>query len=368
MRRPLHAMATLSVLAALMTTTRFGGVTEGFFVGGGPWLRRKRTPRQQLGPVTCPTRTTSSLSLAAMEDEDDGLVFEYKYIDDPDDLRDVCESLSKESSLSFDLEAEFNRHRYGMHLCLLQIATDPNINDDQTIYLIDPVPLNEHLGMLWDILENPDIQLVVHGADSDLLLLDYLFGVHPTNLFDTDKAAALLLQEERIRNVSLKSLLKKYFDIDKNADLAKSNWGIRPIDEIMCQYAALDVAFGHELRNLLALELEQQGLTKDHELLCKQLEELRYVEKPASERIKKIKGYRYLSAKERRTLEEIYKVREAIAESMDKPPFYLINNRRLMELCRDPPRDWSQVKGVHPKVRKKGRAFRRAVAIARSQP
>ena len=52
--------------------------------------------------------------------------------------------LEKTPRLAFDLEGDFNLHRYGRRICLFQIALD-----DGTVFLLDP--LEEASGpSLWE--------------------------------------------------------------------------------------------------------------------------------------------------------------------------------------------------------------------------
>lgn len=281
--------------------------------------------------------------------------YEYEYIDDRDVFLKTCEKLSSEQSLAVDLEGEYNNHRYGMHLCLLQVATS-----NQEIYLIDPLTVGS-LDPIFRILEEPDIEIISHGPQSDIVLLDCLYGCNPTNVFDTELAASLLGYNQ----TSLKALLQTHFGLEKNAKLSRENWNIRPLSNNMLDYAALDVACCHALKDLLHKQLTARNRLDWHKEECLVLNDIRHQVKP--DRHLKLKGARGLNSDAQHVLKHLYEVREKIASDLDKPPYQIIGNLLLVTLAEDPPYDWSALKkGVHRQVRREAASFENAVRTAKA--
>lgn len=259
--------------------------------------------------------------------------------------------LSQEPVLAVDFEGEWNLHRYGLHLCLIQIS------DSNSIYIVDPLKVGP-LDPFLRVMEDPGLRIISHGPQSDIILLDYLFSCRPRNIFDTEKAAKLLGYE----STSLSSLLEKKFGIKKNTKVRASNWNIRPISQKMLDYAALDVRFLHQLREVLIGELKEKDRLAWLMEECKLLEDIRYRKK--EQPYLEINHAQKLSPRELTLLKHIYTVREQVARELDKPAYYIIPNNRLLELAQSPPEDrieWEKLKGVNPKLRNYASDFHQAV-------
>jgi hypothetical protein len=83
---------------------------------------------------------------------------QFKLIEDPGGFLVVCKRLEKADALGVDFECEYNLYRCGMHLCLIQVS------DGNNIYVIDPLTLP--LQPLWNILQDPEIPIIVHAPGS----------------------------------------------------------------------------------------------------------------------------------------------------------------------------------------------------------
>lgn len=280
----------------------------------------------------------------------------YTLIQDRSTFLDLIPQLREFDILGVDFEGEWNLHRYGLHLCLIQVS------DGESIFLIDPLAVGD-IGPFIEILEDPQTHIISHGPQSDIVLLDYLYGRRPANIFDTEKAAQLLGYE----STSLSFLLEQHFGISKNMKVRVSNWNNRPLTDKMLNYAAKDVAYLHPLREILIEELREKGRLIWQMEECTGLEEVRYRKKenPHLE----IQNANKLDAKEAHILKHIYAVRDRIARQLDKPAYYIIPNARLLDLSKSPPKspaEWASLKGVNPRVKRHAREFHRAVQDAQN--
>lgn len=268
-----------------------------------------------------------------------------------EEVSDIVEKLGKLSRIGMDLEGEWNLHRYGLHLCLIQMG------DGENCYLFDPVKLN-NLAPVFRLMEDPDILKISHGPQSDLVLLDYRYDVHPKNLFDTEKAAQLLGYE----STSLSGLLEAHFGITKNTKVRASNWNTRPLPEKMLNYAALDVAFLYELHDALTAELEEKNRFHWHQEENERLEEIRF--KPKDNPHLELKGAEKLTRRQGEVLKYLYNLRDEIAEDNDRPAYHIIQNKLLVNLAENPPatpEEWKHLKGVNPRVKHFANEFHGAV-------
>ena len=228
------------------------------------------------------------------------------------------------------------------------------------MFLIDPLKVGD-LDPFLSILENPDIHIISHGPQSDIVLLDYLFGRRPSNVFDTEKAAQLLGYE----STSLSGMLERHFGLSKNMKVRVSDWNKRPLSDKMLDYAALDVAYLHEMRDRLVEELEEKNRLHWHTEECKALEDIRYRKKENPHL--DIQGANKLDRYQTHRLKHMYNVRDDIARDTDKPAYYIIPNSKLVELAKEPPpsvKAWTELKGVNPRVKRFAKRFHGAVTTA----
>gem|GEM_PF-101507 len=277
--------------------------------------------------------------------------YDYQLVQDKDEFLALCKHLAGFDLLGVDFEGEWNLHRYGLHLCLAQVS------DGKDIYLIDPLAVGD-LDPFLTILENPEINIISHGPQSDIVLLDYLFGRRPTSVFDTEKAGQLLGYE----STSLSGMLDRHFGMQKNMKVRVSDWNKRPLSEKMLRYAAMDVAYLHTLKERLIGELEEKGRLNWHTEECKALESIRY-KKKANPHLD-IQRANKLNPRQSHVLKNLYEARDWLARELDKPAYYIIPNARLVELASDPPetvRAWTELKGVNPRVKRHAKIFQQAV-------
>ncbi len=280
----------------------------------------------------------------------------FQLIESVGDLQDVISILRKEKQVAFDLEGEFNLHRFGMHLCLVQLS------NGRDTWLIDPLAITD-ARVLYDLLADPSVTKICHGPQSDIVLLDMLYKSRVKNVFDTEKAAQLLGYEK----TSLTALLEKHYGIVKNQKLRENNWTRRPLSDKMKEYAALDVSHLIGLAEILRVDLEQAGRLTWQDEENKLLEKVRFI--PKKYPYYQLKGASRLRTIGRKILHCIFEVREKAAAEFDKPPAYVIRNEMLVELARKPPKNaaaWAALTGVHPKLKKFATAFDDAVKRGRN--
>ncbi len=280
----------------------------------------------------------------------------FTLIESANEFQQLCSYLGGFEILGVDFEGEWNLHRYGLHLCLVQVS------DGENIFLIDPLQVGD-LDPFLSIMENPSIQIISHGPQSDIVLMDYLFGRRPSNVFDTEKAAQLLGYE----STSLSHVLDHHFGISKNMKVRVSNWNKRPLSDKMLTYAAKDVAFLHDLRLRLIDELQGRDRLHWHAEECKALEDIRH--RPKENPHMELQHASKLDRRQAHVLKYLFQTRDAIAQACDKPAYYIIPNSKLVELAKTPPpsvKAWTELKGVNPRVKRHARRFYDAVNTARN--
>lgn len=251
-------------------------------------------------------------------------------------LAEVADILSHQTEIAVDLEMD-SLHHYREKVCLVQISTR------QQSWLIDPLALPS-LAPLAAPFANPEIVVVMHGADYDIRSLHRDFGIEVSNLFDTMLAARFL----GIAEFGLAALLKARFGIELDKKYQKADWSKRPISREMCAYAAADTSDLLPLYDQFRSELIHKGrlewLEEEGRLVC----QARVSEKDGPLFLY-CKGASKLRGHGLAILEELLQMRARQSELLDRPPFKVLSADTLIEVAETRPRllhDLSLVKGM----------------------
>ena len=271
----------------------------------------------------------------------------YSYITDQRTLHTACEEIKKSNEVAFDIECENNLHHYGSYISLIQASTRSRN------YILDVLELKD-IHPFLNILENPNIQKVLHDVSFDLRILEHQFKCQPKNIFDTQVAALFLGKKE----LGLGPLLSHYFGMKKESKFQMADWTKRPIRPDMLEYATKDTVYLLRLKDILKEELVKKGRLSWVE------EEFRIIESHKFEYSEgdylNMKGVRQLSNSERGVLRRLFMVRDEIAKKVNRPTFYVMSNKMMLDIVHNPPKsvnEWRNMKGVHPVVRLKAEKF-----------
>ncbi|KAL3228022.1 hypothetical protein MRX96_003953 [Rhipicephalus microplus] len=170
-----------------------------------------------------------------------------------DQLKDMCEALSKETEIAVDLEHHSYRSFQGF-TCLMQISS--RTHD----YIVDALALRHELQMLNEVFADPKIVKVFHGADMDVLWLQRDFGLYLVGLFDTGQAAKVL----GLAHFSLAFLLKHYCQIEADKQFQLADWRIRPLPPVMISYAQSDTHYLLYIMDRLKRDLADRSNENDN--------------------------------------------------------------------------------------------------------
>ncbi len=171
-----------------------------------------------------------------------------QWIATPAALRRMLQDLLARKQIAVDTESN-GLHAYQEQVCLIQFSTG------EIDYLVDPLAM-EDLSPLGAVFANPEIEIIFHAAEYDILCLKRDFGFRFTRLFDTMAAARILGKKE----IGLGAILEHEFNVRLDKRYQRANWARRPLPEVMQAYARLDSHYLIELRNCLHAELEAKNL------------------------------------------------------------------------------------------------------------
>lgn len=247
------------------------------------------------------------------------------FIDDAAAFADAVSRMHDEPWIAFDQEADSMFH-FTEKVCLIQMATPTSA------FVIDPLAVVD-LTPLADVLSNPGIVKILHGADYDIRCLYRDFGITVKNLFDTELAARFLGEPE----TGLNALAGKYFDVVLEKKYQKKDWSIRPLSAEMIAYAADDVRYLIPLYHLLRARLEDK---KRLDWVLEECEDLSMVRSgPDTDQplFLRIKGAGRLESQSLAVLESLLALRLQIARQKDRPPFKIIGNEPLLDIARTRP-------------------------------
>ncbi len=261
----------------------------------------------------------------------------FVYVREPGDAAGLEHDLARDRRISLDCEAA-GFHRYSDRLCLLQITTSSDT------YVVDPLSFDP-TPLLKPALEDPSVEVVMHGADYDLRLLSRDLGIRVRGLFDTQVAAALLGESA----LGLQALLEARLGVTLAKKYQRADWAERPLSEGMLDYAANDTRYLARLSDHLLAELASAGRDAWAREECRALEGAAVQateEADAEDPVVRVKGARDLSTREVTALRKALEWRDGIARRRDKAPFRIIGDQPLLEAVLARPLDVQQLSAI----------------------
>ncbi|TVP45323.1 MAG: hypothetical protein EA350_09555 [Gemmatimonadales bacterium] len=258
-----------------------------------------------------------------------------RLIDRDDDLDEARELTAGLPSVALDCEAA-GFHRYSDRLSLVQLTAGP------VTFLLDPLSLDPR-EVLRPLVENPEIEVLMHGADFDVRLLDRDLDLRLTGLFDTQIAASLLGES----GIGLSALLDRYFGVKLTKKYQRADWAERPLSDGMKEYAAHDTLHLAGLADLMKERLETSGRMAWAEEEFRELEKLRWTPAESDEDpVARVKGAKDLSPRESERLRAALRWRDAIAKDRDKALFRVAGDPVLVEVARQGPTSVAQLADI----------------------
>jgi ribonuclease D len=264
----------------------------------------------------------------------------YQLIDTPETLARASKVLAGVPRISLDCEAA-GFHRYSDRLCLVQLST-PGEN-----LILDPLAVDVS-PVLKPLLEDPEVQVVMHGADYDIRLLDRDLEIGLRGLFDTQTAATLLGAPA----VGLASLLEEHLGVNLPKTHQRADWAQRPLPAGMLEYAADDTRHLPALADRLADGLREKGREEWAAEEFRALEGIRW-EEDHTDPVTRVKGARDLGPREVTALRAALTWRDEIARSRDRAPFRVVAEQVLLGIVvarPASPRELGELKGMSPRL------------------
>lgn len=243
------------------------------------------------------------------------------------EFTELISALSKSKQIGLDAERA-SGFRYSNKAYLIQIATA------ERIYLVDPI--SPDMPSDWQAQLSSamkPITWILHSATQDLPCLAEL-GITPTKIIDTELAARFL----GVERFGLASLAETFLELELAKEHSAADWSVRPLDDGMLTYAALDVDILFELWAAL-----EQNLSKDEKFKWLDEEFGRLVEfrpKPAlAEPWRGLPGMsKVKDLKRQQIAASLWHARDRLARESDVAPGRLIPDRSIAAVVASPPK------------------------------
>ncbi|MFJ3471654.1 ribonuclease D [Microbacterium maritypicum] len=242
---------------------------------------------------------------------------EYSVISDAEEFRAACAVLAAGTGpVAVDVERA-SGFRYSQRAYLVQV-----FRREAGVFLFDPpaigdfAPLQEAIG---------DVEWVLHAASQDLPSLRELH-LEPPVIFDTELASRLLGHER----VGLGAVVEDTLGIMLKKEHSAADWSTRPLPDSWLEYAALDVLHLIDVRDVLVLELEEQGKT---EFAAEEFAATlaRAPKPPREDPWRRLSGlHQVRGARNLAVARSLWQAREAYAQEQDVSPGRLVPDRSLV--------------------------------------
>jgi len=293
-------------------------------------------------------------------------------------LTELLKKVDAADRIALDTEAD-SLHSYREKLCLLQISVPAvaSIDDAGPDVETGSGTRDQRSRLQHDVIVDPladldlqplrraleDREIVLHGGDYDLRMLRRGLNFTAQRIFDTMIAARLL----GVREFSLAALVKGYFGVELPKGSQKADWAKRPLPARMAEYAINDVRYLLSLAEKLEAELDRHQRRDWLRQSCQ-----RAIEQAAVARVRKqdefwrIRGSGSLEGRPAAVLRALWQWREKEAEMVDRPPFHILQNEKLVDAA------VGFASGSVPDYKhfssRRRRAFREAARIALAAP
>ncbi|MBI5960217.1 MAG: HRDC domain-containing protein [Chloroflexi bacterium] len=257
------------------------------------------------------------------------------YIRRTAELRHMVEKLADEPLLAIDTESN-SLYAYYERVCLVQLSSR---TED---YLIDPLTV-EDMSPLGRLLADPQIEIVFHAAEYDIMSLKRDFQFSFNNIFDTMLAARACGWAK----TGLGSLVEEQFGRVVDKRMQRADWSRRPLPPEQLQYAQYDTHFLPILRDRLLAELETMGRLDSARETFAALSDL-----PAAQhrfdpdgfwRIHQVRDLRRFQIA---IVRELYLLRDEMARQRDWPPFKVMTDETMVQLASLGPRRADDLRGI----------------------
>lgn len=259
-----------------------------------------------------------------MDDDTD-----HVWIERPEGLAELVPILSAAGELALDTESN-SMFAYRERICLVQL------NVGGRLFAIDPLAFDspgEALGPLLEWLVKGH-RVLVHGGEYDVAVMKRELGAAPSNLFDTQAAAAML----GIERTGYANLCGELLGVRVTKEHQQFDWARRPVPPGPRRYALDDVRHLPRLARELEARVRAADLEEEVAIACRAVADATaHAGTSDAERFWRVVGGERLPREVLARLASLVAWREREAEQRDQPPGRLVSKESLLLLARKGP-------------------------------
>jgi len=160
---------------------------------------------------------------------------------------DIPEGLDFGSSVAVDTETQ-GLSLLRDKLCLVQLSSG-----DGNAHIVQMDRKKYEAPNLKHLLSNPKVEKIFHFARFDVAIIKRDLGVDIDPIFCTKIASGLV--RTYTDKHGLKDLTKELLNVDLSKQQQSSDWASDALNQAQLDYAASDVLYLHQLRNILTARL-----------------------------------------------------------------------------------------------------------------
>ena len=160
---------------------------------------------------------------------------------------DIPEGLDFGSSVAVDTETQ-GLSLLRDKLCLVQLSSG-----DGNAHIVQMDREKYEAPNLKNLLSNPKVEKIFHFARFDVAIIKRYLGVDIDPIFCTKIASGLV--RTYTDKHGLKDLTKELLNVDLSKQQQSSDWASDALSQAQLDYAASDVLYLHQLRNILTARL-----------------------------------------------------------------------------------------------------------------
>ncbi len=173
---------------------------------------------------------------------------DYSFISTSEALQQFAADNADIDWIAFDTEF-IGERRYTPLLCLIQVKTAHGN------YILDSLNIKD-LQPFLDFIIDEKVLKITHAGENDYQLLNAIYGIIPSNIFDTQVAAGFLGYGYP---ASFQKLLQKEIRVRISKSQMVTDWAARPLSKQKISYALNDVLYLPQLWDSLLKKLQKQN-------------------------------------------------------------------------------------------------------------
>ena len=256
----------------------------------------------------------------------------YELVTEQRRLETLCRRWRRAGRLAFD--TEFIRDdTYEAALCLVQVAFDGKV------VLIDPTA-DLDINTFWDLVTDETVRTIVHAGKEDFEVCLRTTGRTPRNVFDVQIGAGFAgfgypLSLARLVNATLHRRIAKGQTL--------TDWLRRPLTEEQLHYAVEDVKYLPAIHDLLERRLTETRRTAWARQEFAGFEDPLTYQRPAQQRLFKLKGTKRLDGLGLAVLERLIEWRDRWAEERNRPTRAMMRDDVLVTIAKRRPQRASEL-------------------------